>query len=94
MRGENGRENGPDGSTAETFGNITMEREALTLNNLAMAKQLSKASTPADYEEVEQERRPFRLVQTLPYLLILILTLPRWPEILCFWDGIPRNTDV
>ena len=34
MRGENG----PDGSTAETFGNITMEREALTLNNLAMAR--------------------------------------------------------
>lgn len=36
---------------------------------------MSKASTPAAYEEVERERRPFRLVQTLPYLLILILTL-------------------
>ena len=36
---------------------------------------MSKASTPADHEEVEQERRPSRLVQTLPYLLILILTL-------------------
>jgi hypothetical protein len=36
---------------------------------------MSKLSTPADYEDVEQERRPSRLFRALPYVIILILTL-------------------
>ena len=36
---------------------------------------MSKLSTPADYEDVEQEGRPSRILRALPYLIILILTL-------------------
>ena len=36
---------------------------------------MSKLSTPADYEDVEQGGRPSRLLRALPYLIILILTL-------------------
>ena len=36
---------------------------------------MSKLSSPADYEDVQQEERPSRLLRALPYLIILILTL-------------------
>ena len=36
---------------------------------------MSKLSPTADYEDIDQDRKPSRLLSFLPYLLILIFTL-------------------